>query len=151
MVDETNRYSVAEASRVLGITETAVRARIQRGTIDSEREGGTVYVRLSGDEAVAKAHEQSELVEALRDQIATLKRQLDEANAANGENRRIIAALTQRIPELEPPREPTPEPRESPVSASEEPGKDRVHPEREKPFSEEEREQRPWWVRLFGG
>ena len=43
-----------------------------------------------------------------------LREQLAEAHAANRENRRIIAALTQRIPELEAPSEP----REAPVTAS---------------------------------
>lgn len=143
MVDDSHRYTVAEAARALGITETAVRARIQRGTLDSERDGGTVYVRLSADEATDKTHEQSELVEALRDQIDTLKRQLDESNAANGENRRIIAALTQRIPELEAPREPAPEPRGSPVAPTEEEGK----PEKTPPDTE----RRSWWRRLFEG
>jgi hypothetical protein len=46
-----------------------------------------------------------ELVEALRAEVETLRAELEEAHAANRENRRIIAALTQRIPELETPRE----------------------------------------------
>lgn len=144
MVNETNRYTVAEAARVLGITETAVRARIQRGTLDSEREEGTVYVRLTIDEASAKSHEQSELVEALRAQIGTLNRQLDEANAANRENRRIIAALTQRIPAIEAPPDTPPEPSESPQTPPEPRSDTQGGPQ-------EEEERRSWLYRFFFG
>ena len=70
-----------------------------------------------------------------------MREQLREAHERDRENRRIIAALTQRIPEIEPPTEP----RESPVTASE--GVDRgTGPER--PFAEEERPS--WWRRFFG-
>jgi hypothetical protein len=53
-----------------------------------------------------------ELIEELRDRVRSLEE-------ANRENRRIIAALTQRIPELEAPA--SPEPPGSPETASEEP------------------------------
>lgn len=142
MVDETKRYTVAEAARVLDITETAVRARIQRGTLDSEREEGTVYVRLTTDDASTKSNEQSELVEALRAQIGTLSRQLDEANAANSENRRIIAALTQRIPAIEAPQDMPPEASDSPATP--------VEPRSDTQAPPEQEERRSWWRRLFG-
>ena len=49
--------------------------------------------------------------------IDDLRAQLEQANEANRENRRIIAALTSRIPELEAPQgTPQEEPRESPES-----------------------------------
>jgi hypothetical protein len=38
---------------------------------------------------------------------------------ANRENRRIIAALTQRIPEIDPPQDSASEPREAPETAAE--------------------------------
>jgi septal ring factor EnvC (AmiA/AmiB activator) len=90
------------------------------------------------------------LVESLReriadqqDQIAHLRKQLDESNQANRENRRIIAALTQRIPEL-----PPPDTREQPESADD--TAERVNPSPPEEPREEAR-QRPWYQRWFGG
>ena len=53
----------------------------------------------------------------------------------------IIAALTERIPELEPAREEPREARESPRTVSEEPDKDTTAPDEEQPS---------WWKRFFG-
>ena len=44
----------------------------------------------------------AELVEALRDQIEDLRARLDREQEANRENRRIIAGLIDRVPELDP-------------------------------------------------
>jgi len=65
--------------------------------------------------------------------------QLQAVREANRENRRIIAALTSRIPEIEAP-ERTPESPEShgprdPTEGSGDP---------------QEAAQRPWWRRIFG-
>jgi hypothetical protein len=57
---------------------------------------------------------------------------------ASAELRRIIAALTTRIPELEAP----PEPRDAPVTPSEDSGKGETPPDTEK---------HSWWRRLFEG
>ena len=53
-------------------------------------------------------HESRELVEALHAQVETLRAQLEEAHAANRENRRSITVLTQRIPDPETLREEAP-------------------------------------------
>jgi hypothetical protein len=47
------RLTVAEASEVLGITVEAVRGRIKRGTLEHERDSGTVYVLLPADQPTA--------------------------------------------------------------------------------------------------
>ena len=57
-----------------------------------------------------------DLVEVLRSQVEMLRAELHEAHAANRETRRIIAALTERIPELPPPS--SEEPRESRETAT---------------------------------
>ena len=72
------------------------------------------------DEPGGEAADQSEMVAVLREQLA-LERE------ANRENRRIIAALTSRIPQLEAP------------------------PQAPGGPSEAEGAQRPWWRRVFGG
>jgi chromosome segregation ATPase len=84
------------------------------------------------------------LVDALQNQIDQLGRQLDDANEANRENRRIIAALTQRIPEIEPPRDSTPEPRDAPENAAE------PRPGTEAPTSGTTEPRASWWRRFFG-
>jgi excisionase family DNA binding protein len=43
------RMTVAQAASCLGVTAEAVRARIQRGTLEHTREGKTVYVLLPTD------------------------------------------------------------------------------------------------------
>ena len=59
--------------------------------------------------------DRDELVEALRDDVAHLRDQLDRERDASAELRRIVAGLVQRVPELEAP----PEPRNAPKTASE--------------------------------
>ena len=108
------RLTVAQAAEVLGITEGAVRSRIKRGTLRTTKESGTVFVLLGGGTPQANqapntgapAGQSPELLEALRDQIRDLREQLEQANERDRENRRIIAALTSRIPAIEAPQEP---------------------------------------------
>jgi hypothetical protein len=144
MEDKPRRYTVSEAARVLGITEAAVRARINRDKLPSEKIDNTVYVRLDADATPVNLSDQTALVDALRDQVGMLKQQLNTEQAASAELRRIIAALTQRIPELEAPR--SPEPPQAPAEATEQPG--RVESQ---PSVEGTQEQRSWWRRLLGG
>lgn len=157
-MEGTNRVTVLEAARILGISEGAVRARIHRGSLETEREDGTVYVRLDVDNTANERAEQSELVQALREHNTTLQRQLDAEREASSELRRIIAALTQRIPEIEAPGQ---ESRETPVSGAS-PGPSDAPAEgargsqtaREQLFTEgqpERPEERSWWRRVFGG
>ena len=76
---------------------------------------------------------------------------MQQANERDRENRRIIAALTQRIPEIEAPTQGTPpEPPGEPTSATPQPGRVGPQTEVEGP-SGAEGAQRPWWRRIFGG
>jgi hypothetical protein len=159
---------VPQAAARLGMTEAAVRGRIKRRTLRSYREAGAVYVVLEGDEPPTNHDEpggepadQSELVAVLREQLA-LERE------ANRENRRIIAALTSRIPQLEAPQEArespvSPGPSDTPNPAPEEaqdaaePPRDRTHRlqqellETRQRLEEERSRPRSWWRRVFGG
>jgi hypothetical protein len=136
------RVTVREASGVLGISEHAIRQRIRRGTLESDKDAdGRVYVLLDLDTELSgepsdNASGGDPVHEMLREQNQMLREQLVEAHAANRENRRIIAALTQRIPELEA----TTEPREAPVTPSQHQGDGVAPPEPER---------RSWWQRLF--
>jgi hypothetical protein len=152
-----NRVTVPEAAEILGTTTDAVRSRMRRGKLRREEgEDGTVYVLLdsnvhdgpttakdgreTGNQTVGDGRETVEdgpLVERMASEIEHLRRQLEEAHAANRENRRIIAALTQRIPELEAPSEQ----RGSSLPPSE--SEDRA----EEATPEEEK--RSWWRKFF--
>jgi hypothetical protein len=156
---EMSRFSVDEAARILGISTGAVRNRLSRGTLESVKEDGTVYVLLPADmlqdterDAVDMSRDTGEihgdmsgesggLISAKDETIHLLREQLEVEREASAELRRIIAGLVQRVPELEPSREPPSEPRESPETASA--GAEGV----ETPL---QAERRSWWRRFFG-
>jgi transcriptional regulator with XRE-family HTH domain len=106
---KARRVSVDEAAESLGISKDALRMRIKRGTLRSEKINDRVYVWLNTDEHTdqdavhhgGQGERYQELIDELHDRVRSLEE-------ANRENRRIIAALTQRIPELEAPREQAP-------------------------------------------
>ena len=128
----SKRYTVPEAAKILGIGTDAVRKRIARDTIPHEKgDDGRVYIYLdTGHDEGHDAQEKApELVESLREQIGYLQGVIatrDEELRTRAEELRrrdqdlerrdrIIAALTERIPQaLEPPSEA----RESDVSPS---------------------------------
>jgi hypothetical protein len=142
------RATIQEAARIMGVSEGAVRKRVKRGTIAHDKgEGGRVCVYLDAgvDEGVDAVSypERDALISELRSHNATLQKQLEQANERDRENRRIIAALTSRIPAIEAPQEA----RESPETVEEEP--ERAAP-RSSAGEGQESEQRPWWRRIFG-
>jgi hypothetical protein len=177
----TRRVTQREAAEILGVSVEAIRKRIKRGTLPSEKgEDGRRYVCLDTAPDAAQpqadhaghAYAQTEgarlradapLVEEMRGRIEDLREQLAAERRANEENRRIIAALTQRIPEIEPPIQETPGP---PETATEQPG--RVGPQPAVESTQEPREEsgmhmpevgdgaqegaepRSWWKRWFG-
>ncbi|HZY57752.1 MAG TPA: hypothetical protein VFE09_08145, partial [Rubrobacteraceae bacterium] len=92
--------------------------------------------------------EMRDLVEVLRSQVEMLRAELDEAHDANRENRRVIAALTRRIPELEAPA--PSEPPEGPETTGEGGERER-EPQSSVEGAQEASEPRSWWRRVFGG
>jgi len=147
---DERRTTVSEAAEILGISAEAVRGRIRRGTIPVEREGGTVYVLLEGTERNRTTGDQSRttddqpgdrtdlLIAELQDRVRSLEQ-------ANRENRRIIAALTSRIPAIEAPQEA----QESPETVQDEPK--RAEPRPDAPGAQEGAQRRSWWRRVLGG
>jgi DNA-binding transcriptional MerR regulator len=146
--DARHRLSVSEAAEALGVTVDAIRSRVKRDTIDHVREGGRVWILLGADQG-RPGHDQGDdrpgqsttLMSQMQARIDSLERQLEEANERDRENRRIIAALTSRIPAIEAPSEP----RQSPTEAAEGEPDTTGPPEAETPA-----EGRPWWRRMFG-
>jgi hypothetical protein len=120
--------SVYQAAEVMDVTVDAIRKRISRGTIPHERDDdGRVWVLLDTDQdAASNVHDTDQpqsdataLISAKDETIAALREQLEQANERDRENRRIIAALTQRIPAIEAPQEAS----EAPSEATPQPGR----------------------------
>ena len=121
--DPTNqRVTVPEAAELLGITAEAVRMRIKRGTLRSERQAGRVFVLLGQTQPAEQPTDRpdepnaliSEMVEEMRAEVHYLRDQLNlELERRSDEAERyqqIIGALTaanaslsERLRELEPP------------------------------------------------
>lgn len=142
--------TVPDAARALGISPEAIRNRLSRGTLGSERESGTVYVLIDRDMARYTDDmpgESGALTSQMQARIESLEHQLEEANERDRENRRIIAALTSRIPAIEAPQEPT----RAPETAAE--GSEGAE---HRPYAAgaqeatEPRSRTPWWRRVLG-
>jgi hypothetical protein len=144
-----------EAAELLGTSTEDVRKRAARGSLQSDRQDGRVLVWV--DEGRTEGGREAQvdreaLLEAKDHAIRILEDQLHKEREARRRADTIIAQLTQanaalahRVPELEAP----PEPREAPMTATEE-------PEREEPPSggtegPEESSEKSWWRRMFGG
>jgi hypothetical protein len=171
------RLDVKQAAEALNISSEGVRKRIKRGTLDSEKaQNGKVYVWLdvsdldrthgpTGSDNGSHANEDADrtgygqgsdtqsdaLHSSLQDQVSYLRNQLDLEREANRENRRLLAAALERIPEIESPRASEPqarsEPREAPVTADESTADSDLPPEQPDPV---QRSERSWWRRFFG-
>jgi hypothetical protein len=148
------RVTTREAAEALGISVEAVRKRIERDQLDHERVDNRVYVYLDEDQTESGPDVEGEgagaLVESLQDQVSYLREQLAEERRANDENRRLLLAALERIPQLEAPASPearesseSPGPTETPTPA---PGGPHAATEP----SETGGERRPWWRRVFG-
>jgi hypothetical protein len=144
---------VGEAARELGISTDAVRKRIARGSLRSDRDDGHVRVWLDvgGTEAGREAQVDGEaLGEVLQDHISDLRAQLEAEREARRRADTIIAQLTQanaalasKVPELE-----AAQSREESAEGTAE------EPERTEPHSATVESQEPvqgsWWRRVFG-
>ena len=144
-----DRLTVPEAAERLGITRDAVYKRIQRNQIPWEKDSdGKVHVYVDQSEAgeyqsTDAVQNQNALIETLREEVEAWREEARLKDTIIAQMNQTIAALTERIPELEPVRESPSDARESPVTASEEEGKGQVPPDVETAKSE------PWWRRIF--
>jgi len=142
-----DRMTVPEAADLLKITQSAVRKRIQRGTISWDKDDeGRIYVYVNSSETgldtgedrssdIPPGQSRDELLEAYRDQVEFLRRELERKDT-------LLMSLMQRVPELEGPIEP----REAPETlAGDTDRSDEVRLE-----SQESSQLRSWWRRFFG-
>src|SRR5215212_6777798 len=146
-----DRVTIQEAARRLGVKEDAIRKRIQRGSLRHEKtEEGRVFVWVDASQdaaqdasqATSQAVSQDALLGAKDETIAALREQLAQAHERDRENRRIIAALTSRIPAIEAPQEVS----ESSETVEEQQGRGEPRPDAP---GAQEGSQRPWWRRIF--
>jgi len=126
----------------LGTSVDAVRKRIARGTLESEKVDGKVYVLL--DDGAPRSDSEA-LISSKDETIAVLREQLEAERQAHAEARRLLMAALERIPpQIEAPQEPP----ESPETVEEEP--ERAEP-RPATGGTQTGAQRPWWRRIFSG
>lgn len=135
---------------MLGVSREAVRKRVKRGTLRSDKDSdGRVYVYLpvgpdAGEDAGGERDDnvksfndpRDELIEELRDRVRALEE-------ANRETRRLLAGALERIPAIESPE-------------ATEPSSDAAPPQSHTNTPEQEREpetapeRRGWFRRFFG-
>ncbi len=144
-----------EAAAVLGVSKDAVRQRVRRGTLRSDKgEDGRVYVYLDASvDAVhglpAEAAGDDPLYREMQARIAYLEGQVAEEREARRRADTLLARLMDRVPELPAPQEtpgPGPDAPGSPLADTVTPSRGTAPEDRETPA-----ERRPWWRRVFGG
>jgi hypothetical protein len=140
-----DRLTIQEAARTLGISEGAVRKRVTRGSLQHEKEDdGRVYVFLDARDRqwvddvqdAGVDPNSSALISQLRDEVAYLRdenRRKDEIIMQQAMTMRQITAASEAE-----------NPPESPESAA-------SRTPTETLGGAQEREQRPWWRRMFKG
>ena len=116
--DRQPTYSVAEMATMLGVSTDAVRARINRGTLEGEKIAGVWRVRPPGDLSLQEVHEAvrpdptgyrpgatgtrpDAMFEQMRDERDYLRAKLDQALEEAAELRQIAAAERERADVLQ--------------------------------------------------
>ena len=140
----TRRVPVEEAAKVLGITANAVRKRVERGTLRSERDGDARYIILDtdmprpaddmpngmpSDKDLIVARLENEvgfLRELVRSRDEELRREREAREEAERRHDTIVMRMAERIPELEAPA--APEPRDAPETVAGAPDREEEEP-----------------------
>ena len=153
-----DRVSVSEAAHRLGISQDAVYKRIKRGTIPWDKgEDDKTYVWVEEvDRSTDRARQSTdrpsessnyvskyELLSEMRARVSFLEEELLRKDA-------ILLSLTQRIPELEPTKDSSSEPRESSETTTEEFPSTHAPPTPETPATDQQERKRSWWRQFFG-
>jgi hypothetical protein len=134
------RVPLREAAQLLGVSKDALRQRIRRGTIRSEKGGdGRVYVYVDASPDAVYEHDRGrrgdvvvDLVSELRDRVRFLERELERKDAILLNMTEAMKAIAPPEPRLAQEEEPPPTadvPREYAVTPTPQPG--RVGPQTE--------------------
>jgi excisionase family DNA binding protein len=150
------RLTIQEAAHRLGVSESAVRKRIKRGTLKREKtEDGRVLVYMEasapGTEEV-RTHERDALISEMQQRLARLERELDVRTEEIRRRDTIIMNMTEAMKALSPPsQEAPPDERESPETVDEPQGRGQPHSDAP---GAQEGVRRPWrnlWRRILRG
>ena len=152
-----DRLSVAQAAAVLNVTQAAVYKRIQRGTIEHDKDSeGRVFVYLHASDIPSDismdepdlstdvtmgGSNSAELIAELRTHNEHLRQEVEAWREETRRKDAILMTMAQRIPELEAAKDSSSEPPEPFVTSSEEADKGTAPPEQQVPHS----------AALFGG
>jgi excisionase family DNA binding protein len=150
---QQERLTIQEAAHRLGVSESAIRKRIKRGTIKREKtEDGRVLVYMESTSAPGteevRTPDPDALISQMQARIDSLTRELDVRTEEIRRRDTIIMNMTEAMKALSPPSQKTSsEPPEASETVEEE-------PERTEPRSSTEGRQegvhRPWWRRVLG-
>jgi excisionase family DNA binding protein len=136
--------TVADAAQRLGISKEAVRKRISRGTLRSDRDQDgsvRVYVPPSGTPSTPT----TDALAAKDQTIAILQEQLREEREARRRADTLLARFMDQLPQLEAAESHEEGAREAAEGAV------RASPTSAEPSAQNASEQRPWWRRMLGG
>ncbi len=133
------RLTLRQAAAALGVSESAIRKRVERGTLRSDKGADGkryVYVDTVADNVVdegedtSATREHDALISELRAHNDTLREQLEAERQGHAEARRLLLeALAKIPPAIEAPQEA----RESPQTAEGEP--ERAEPREPRPYA----------------
>ena|ERR687890_1678862 len=156
-----DRLSVAQAAAVLDVTQAAVYKRIQRGTVEHDKDAeGRVFVYLGASDIPSDSSmdepdmstdrsmdlsNTAELIAELRTHNESLRQEVEAWREESRRKDSILMAMAQRIPELEPVQDFSSEPTESPVMSSGATDNGRASPEQQEPS-----QRRSFWRQFFG-
>jgi len=138
----------------LGVSESAIRKRVERGTLRSDKGADGrryVYVDTVADavaddgEDTSATREHDALISELRAHNDTLREQLEAERQGHAEARRLLLEALAKIP---PAIEAPSEQRESPQTVDEEP--ESAEEPRSVTVESQESVPRPWWRKLIG-
>src|SRR5918992_5051373 len=99
-------YTLTDAARILGTSEGALRQRVRRGTVESYKDHGRVYVYLPRTSTVqdhvgtpeSQMLTSAQHLEAVEARVELLEHELERAHERDRETRRLLAAALERIP-----------------------------------------------------
>ena len=142
------RVTIREAATLLGISEGAVRKRVDRGTLQHDKgpdgkvyvylPGGVLYGEPDGDDA-STPHESNSLISEMRSRIDFLEEEMRRKDA-------ILMNMTEAMKALTAPKEASSEEQEARDTASGDTDRGEVYPE-----PQEASKSPSWLYRFFFG
>jgi len=163
MVQDQSRdgTTVADAARVLGISEGAVRKRVERGKLEAKHAPDgrlIVYLDTTATDATQdttrdrpRQSRGDRYTRSLEDQVEYLRRQLELRDEELREHRRLLAGLIERVPELEAPASVAHAQEATEDAETVEEAPEGAEPRPATGGAQETTQRRPWWRRVFGG